>query len=244
LLNVAVDICDFFIAPGKPIVEIRGRDQVLKEKYESRSQPVLSPSIPICVLIDRYSASASEILAACLQDHGRAVMIGEQTYGKGTVQDIILIERGRSILKLTTASYWRPSGKNIDRNDKISKEKKIWGVQPDPGFEIEMTLEDILRNLKSRSARDIEGLAEGAEELLSEVRKPEGQADLDQSAAEGIVEDSEQDRPMPDEGQEGSEVTEVDSANGEGESEESSAGDLPLEKAIEYLKRKTVVPPV
>ena len=69
----------------------------------------------MAVLVNRYSASASEIVAACLQDHDRAVIVGERTWGKGSVQNIIELEGGRSALKLTTAGYLRPSGKNIHR---------------------------------------------------------------------------------------------------------------------------------
>ena len=63
----------------------------------------------------RQSASASELVAACLQDHGRAKIVGMRSYGKGTVQNLIELENGRSALKLTTASYWRPSERNIHR---------------------------------------------------------------------------------------------------------------------------------
>ena len=69
----------------------------------------------MAMLVNKYSASASEIVAAALQDHNRAVIIGERSYGKGSVQNIIEMENDTSALKLTTASYWRPSGKNIHR---------------------------------------------------------------------------------------------------------------------------------
>jgi len=80
------------------------------------------------------NASASEIVAAALQDHKRAVIIGERSYGKGSVQNVIRMENGASALKLTTASYWRPSGKNIHRFPD-SKDGDEWGVKPDAGFE-------------------------------------------------------------------------------------------------------------
>ena len=67
------------------------------------------------VLVNHYSASASEILSAALQDHNRAIVIGERTWGKGSVQNVIELEEGKSALKLTTAGYHRPSGKNIHR---------------------------------------------------------------------------------------------------------------------------------
>ena len=71
--------------------------------------------MPIVVLINRHSASASEIVAACLQDHQRAVLIGQRTWGKGSVQNIIDLGSGQGAIKLTTASYHRPSGENIHR---------------------------------------------------------------------------------------------------------------------------------
>ena len=85
------------------------------------------------VLVNHYSASASEIVSACLQDHKRAVVIGERTWGKGSVQNVIELEGGKSALKLTTASYQRPSGKNIHRFPD-AKETDEWGVMPDDGL--------------------------------------------------------------------------------------------------------------
>jgi carboxyl-terminal processing protease len=108
----------------------------------------------MAVLINRYSASASEIVAAALQDHKRAVVVGERSYGKGSVQNIIQMENGASALKLTTASYWRPSGKNIHRFPE-SKETDEWGVKPSPGFEVEMKDEERLEYLIYRSERDV-----------------------------------------------------------------------------------------
>jgi carboxyl-terminal processing protease len=161
LLDVAVDICDMFLPADLPIVRIRGRNRVLKDEYFSAAGTVVPSSLPVCILIDRFSASASEIVSGCLQDHRRAVLIGEQSYGKGTVQDIIPIQKNKSLLKLTTASYWRPSGKQIDRNDEESQKTKTWGVQPNDGFAIEMSSEELLENLKKRSARDVESLNSG-----------------------------------------------------------------------------------
>ena len=87
------------------------------------------------MLIDDKSASASEIVAACLQDHGRATVVGQRSWGKGTVQNVIPIEAGKSLLKLTIASYWRPSGKNIHRT---SKDADDWGVKPNDRCEVKL----------------------------------------------------------------------------------------------------------
>lgn len=138
LLDAAVDICDLFTEKDQEIVSIKRRRGVLEQRFESKKPPFVSPNLPIVVLVNQFSASASEILAACLQDHGRAVVVGQRTYGKGTVQNIIKIEAGKSALRLTTATYWRPSEKNIHRHvgDDESAE---WGVQPAPENRIELT---------------------------------------------------------------------------------------------------------
>ena len=114
---------------------------------------ILDRNIPIVVLVNGYTASASEIVAACLQDHGRATVIGERTWGKGTVQNVIKIEGGRAALKLTTASYWRPSGKNIHRVAGASPDDE-WGVRPDEGYEVTLTTEEADHVRRDRRERD------------------------------------------------------------------------------------------
>ncbi|HAA50104.1 MAG TPA: hypothetical protein DCE43_10315, partial [Planctomycetaceae bacterium] len=98
--------------------------------------------------------SASEILSACLQDHKRAVVVGERTWGKGSVQNVIQLEGGSSALKLTTASYHRPSGRNIHRFPN-SKPTDVWGVMPDDGLEIKMSRIDMIRYQEYRRQRDV-----------------------------------------------------------------------------------------
>ncbi|MFL5241915.1 MAG: S41 family peptidase [Gemmataceae bacterium] len=158
LLTAAVEISDLFLTDGS-IVTIKGRNDREKAYEAKLSGTHLLPAekFPIAVLINKYSASASEILSAALQDHGRAVIIGERSYGKGSVQNIIRInegDRGMSALKLTTASYWRPSGKNIHRFPD-SKETDEWGVKPDPGYEITMKDEERLEYMIDRNRRDV-----------------------------------------------------------------------------------------
>lgn len=149
LLKEAREVSDLFLTGGR-IVSTKGRNHK-EEIYDAKAEGTLllpAEKYPIVVLINKFSASASEIVAAALQDHGRAVIIGERSYGKGSVQNIIEMHQGsdRSALKLTTASYWRPSGKNIHRFPD-SKESDDWGVRPnDSGYQ--MTPESLaaLRN--------------------------------------------------------------------------------------------------
>jgi carboxyl-terminal processing protease len=135
LLLSARDVSDMFLKEGR-IVSTKGRDRE-EEIYDAKEEGTLlmpAEKYPMVVLVNKYSASASEIVSAALQDHQRAVIIGERSYGKGSVQNVIKMEGGSSALKLTTASYWRPSGKNIHRFPD-AKENDDWGVKPnDSGF--------------------------------------------------------------------------------------------------------------
>jgi carboxyl-terminal processing protease len=155
LLKAAVEIADLFLEEGR-IVSTKGRNQN-EEVYDAHKEGTLmlpAKQYPIVILVNRYSASASEILAAALQDHGRAVVVGERSYGKGSVQNVIKMEHDTSALKLTTASYWRPSGKNIHRFPD-SKDTDDWGVSPDEGFEVKLKDEERLEYMMWRNDRDV-----------------------------------------------------------------------------------------
>ena len=133
VLGVAIETCDLFIDDGV-IVSTRGRNT--QEKSWSAQKPGTLPGFPMVVLINKYSASAAEIVSACLQDHARAVVMGERSWGKGSVQNVI--EMSGSALKLTTSGYYRPSGKNIHRMENM-KESDTWGVTPDKDYVIKLT---------------------------------------------------------------------------------------------------------
>ncbi len=104
--------------------------------------------------MNHESASAAEIVAAALSDHQRATIVGERTYGKGTVQSVIPVEGGRSVLNLTIATYWRPSGKNIHRLDR-SRRSDEWGVKPDAGYEVKLSDKAFADWRRDRRERDI-----------------------------------------------------------------------------------------
>jgi carboxyl-terminal processing protease len=155
LLTAAVQACDLFLDDGV-IVTTRGREQTIRSRYDASADLLVPKSLPIVILTNHYSASASEIVAACLQDHGRAVIVGERTFGKDTVQNIYPLEGGRSAIKLTVASYWRPSGRNIHRL-KDDAEDKDWGVRPNPGMDVTMSEEQAKKVYHRRRLRDIVG---------------------------------------------------------------------------------------
>lgn len=161
LLTAGVGVCDALLDKGL-IVSTRGRGKIELESHQAKSDLSVPLTLPIVVLVDNYSASASEIVAACLQDHGRATIIGQRTYGKGTVQKVYMLEGNKSALRLTFATYWRPNNKDIHKR-KGAKDTDDWGVRPDEGQEIVITKELREQLLEARLNRDlnvIDGVAE------------------------------------------------------------------------------------
>lgn len=153
LLPQAIEISDMFVESGR-IVSTKGRNTA-ERVVEARKEGTYT-GFPMAILVNRYSASASEIVSACLQDHKRAAIIGERTWGKGSVQNVIELEGGTSALKLTTASYHRPSGKNIHRFPG-AKESDEWGVMPEKENEVKFSGEELTKYLEYRRERDVLG---------------------------------------------------------------------------------------
>ena len=112
LLEAAVDVCEIFLPMNTLIVSTRDRLGRTREYWSDREP--LMPSIPLTILIDEHSASASEIVAGAIQDHDRGVLIGTRSFGKGLVQTVVPLPN-ESSLKLTTARYYTPSGRCIQK---------------------------------------------------------------------------------------------------------------------------------
>lgn len=171
LLNTAIKLADKFIESGI-IVETRRRDGQIEDRYTASEKLEFDKNTPMVVLINGRSASASEIVAACLQDHDRAVVCGERSWGKGTVQNVITMENQKSILKITTASYWRPSGKNIHRKEGATNDDE-WGVVPNPGFEVWLSPEKQFEILRYRNFRDRQNIGAKVEQDIKKVEDPQ-----------------------------------------------------------------------
>tara|TARA_B110000046_G_scaffold112201_1_gene119359 strand:+ start:53066 stop:54730 length:1665 start_codon:yes stop_codon:yes gene_type:complete len=122
LLIEAVDIVNIFIPKGKKVVETRGKLKKWDATYLTRNEP-LDIKIPVAILVDAGSASASEIVSGTLQDYDRAVIVGRQTFGKGLVQQTRPLSYNAQ-LKVTVAKYYIPSGRCIQRIDYSSKDER------------------------------------------------------------------------------------------------------------------------
>ncbi|MCK4297999.1 MAG: S41 family peptidase [Planctomycetes bacterium] len=125
LLGSAVAVADRFIPEGV-VVSIRGRVEGTKEE-RAHADDDYPAEMLLAVLVNRYSASGSEIVAGALQDYSRATLIGEETFGKGSVQKVIPLRDNASAIKLTTAKYYTPSGRSFHRDPRTKK----GGLVPD-----------------------------------------------------------------------------------------------------------------
>ena len=211
-----------------------GRGKKVLSEVLSEDEPTIHSDVKIVVLINRNSASASEIMAGCLQDHHRATVIGEQSWGKGTVQKVIRMKQGRAALKLTTSSYWRPSGKHIDRYDEESLKTKKWGVRPGPEFVVSMTEAEVISHLKQMQNREIRGLIPSAkQDQLMQLATERFKQAMQDNVEQDVESDEQNDGSPPSmEIVKPIDVDEIESLNLD--------HDAVLEKAIEFLTRPAI----
>jgi len=127
-LDQALDLANFFLPQGVELATVRGRGTE-PERYVADVPPI-APTIPIVVLTDGYTASASEIVAGALQDHDRALVVGTTSFGKGLVQSVYRLDGGYAI-KLTTGKWFTPSGRSIQKERVLDAAGNLVEVEPD-----------------------------------------------------------------------------------------------------------------
>ncbi len=148
ILQAAVGVVDSFIDSGK-IVYTQGRVEEISMEF-SATPNTIAPDVPMVVLINNGSASASEIVAGALQDHGRAIIMGTRSFGKGSVQSVMQLDEQRAI-KLTTSLYYTPNGRSIQAQ----------GIEPDITVD-EAFVTRRSRNVTQYAERDLDGHLENA----------------------------------------------------------------------------------
>jgi carboxyl-terminal processing protease len=232
LLSAAVEVSDLFLDKGE-IVSTKGRNTAPRTYSAQKDSP--HEEIPLVVLVNQFSASASEIVSAALQDHHRATIVGQRSYGKGSVQNIFELDDGNSVLKLTVASYYRPSGENIHRF-RNAKATDPWGVSPDPGCEVKLSTREYLNWAWARRDRDL-----AAGHRRPSATKPEAeksQAGVQPDASQEQARDHAQTKKEPEKPES---KKEPEKAQPKRRSPRRSSGpfvDQQLDKALEVLRSK------
>ncbi len=165
LLDQAVDVCSKFLPKGQLVVTTEGRNPAQDSRREALGHDEVN-GMPVVVLINMSSASASEIVAGCLQDLKRAVILGEKSFGKGSVQSILPLQDG-SALRLTTAKYYTPSHKVIHEE----------GITPD--IAVPVSLDEDRAILAQRTANGLESLDEKDRRLVLSLGDPQLERAMD-----------------------------------------------------------------
>lgn len=174
LLNAAVDVVDKFLPSNRLVVSTRGRLANQSRSHKTRDDAILPTDIPLVILVDERSASASEIVAGAIQDWDRGLIVGTQTFGKGSVQTVRpLGDNGDKALKLTTAAYYTPSGRSIHN----AKKRRYRGGP------IEITVGNSIQ-VSAYELFGIIGQAERREDVITEL---EERFDLDKDLAEEVL---------------------------------------------------------
>jgi carboxyl-terminal processing protease len=150
LLNAAVDVTSKFAKNGSVVVTTRGRIGGEEKEYRVEEDPVAG-EIPLAVLINRSSASASEIVAGAVQDLDRGIIVGMRSFGKGLVQTVIPLNY-QTTMKITTARYYTPSGRSIQEIDYLHRNKDgVFTVTPD-------SLKKEFRTMNGRMVKELGGI--------------------------------------------------------------------------------------
>ncbi|MBM3618525.1 MAG: S41 family peptidase [Alphaproteobacteria bacterium] len=168
LLDQAIAVSDDFLEKGE-IVSTRGRDPENTVRYNAKEGAIVPDSVPVVVLVNNGSASASEIVAGALQDHKRAIVLGTDTFGKGSVQTVIPLNN-HGAMRLTTARYYTPSGRSIQAE----------GIKPDIFVE-PAKVEPITQNsaFGTRSEASLRGHLDKGKTATNAAQKAANEAALD-----------------------------------------------------------------
>lgn len=190
LLRTAIDVADRFLDSGL-IVATRGPKMDARQ-WDATREDTYNPPFRAVILVNGSTASAAEVVAGALHDHGRAVVVGERSYGKGSVQELIPLEDGQSAIKLTTGHYYLPSGVCLQKRPGAGPGDK-WGVEPD--VVVSLSEADRRKWLEAWYLAGAEAADEGdtqPEEPAASETRPASQPSIDELALERAIESDRQ----------------------------------------------------
>jgi carboxyl-terminal processing protease len=167
LLTAATDVCDKFLSAGT-IVSTKGERELPGQPPIEARKTKDDITCPVVVLVNQLSASASEIVSGALQDQHRAMIVGERSFGKGSVQMLFPLGGKSAALKLTTSHYYLPSGRCIHKEDNAT----VWGVDPD--VTVEMTSDQMRAANEARIEKEILRADDGAAQRMQVIANPTG----------------------------------------------------------------------
>jgi len=159
LLAEALGVADLFVSEGV-LLTSKGRQE---EQSWSATREGTFGDLRLVLLVDGATASASEVVCVALQDHDRAAVAGQRTYGMGLIKSLLPLQGGESALRLPVATYFRPNGGNIHRHANAT-EQDVWGVLPDPGLAMSISEEE-----RKRVIAVWEGLETSREVVASDI---------------------------------------------------------------------------
>lgn len=185
LLDQAVSVSDAFLKQGE-VVSTRERDPNKTKRYNAHAgDELVDDNVPVVVLVNGGSASASEIVSGALQDHKRAIILGTKTFGKGSVQTVIPLT-GHGAMRLTTARYYTPSGRSIQAK----------GIEPDILVQ-PAKIEPIKGNDKMRSEADLRKRLENLQEKKEKEKPKDKDKDKDKKTGADPKADDKSDKKLP-----------------------------------------------
>ena len=158
MLQAGIAVCDLFLEDGliaavaNDRLKDRSNRKQLQQEWAATPGQVLEGT-PIAILVDEFTASVAEIVAACLQDHKRATIVGSRSFGNASVQTITTLSSGPGAIRLTTNEYQRPSGTSLNRLS-TSRDSDAWGVRPDSNFAFSPTRKQLEDWITWRQDRD------------------------------------------------------------------------------------------
>ncbi|MGB4259254.1 MAG: S41 family peptidase [Phycisphaerae bacterium] len=209
-LKAAVDVSDLFLEGRKKIVATKDRHDKPWEMSSSSGSAGHFPDFPMIILVNGSSASASEIVAGALQVHGRALIVGERSFGKGSVQQVLRLGTNPAYLKLTTAKYYLPNGRCLHRDE----DSVTWGVDPD--VEVKLVPKEIVKVAELRVSNDVlkgknqKNLTKDYLKSITSLKPTTKPADDQDGEENGDEEDLEEDEWFDSERNDPNEYPEID----------------------------------